>query len=171
MCFWQSYWMSSPFQVGINYQERMGSRVKPGIESWQRCQKLCLDDANCWYWQIVIIYLLWSDLTQSLSGSGCGTTRALGCTPSTVPSWPPMATRRTTRTQLLDQRLAHKSPKMLQNPILMILVVEMSFNGIIPTLIGLLQKIYQPCPHGLLQQGKQPEHDCQVKELILTWDW
>jgi len=37
-------------EVGINYQERMGSRVKPGIESWQRCQKLCLDDANCWFW-------------------------------------------------------------------------------------------------------------------------
>merc|ERR1711974_197476 len=51
------------------------------------------------------------------AGSGCGTTRGPGCTPSTARSWRPTATRRTTRTQLPDQRLAPKIQYSNPNPL------------------------------------------------------
>ena len=42
----------------------MGSRVKSGIESWQRCQKLCLDDANCWYLKVLTNYLAFAIIVR-----------------------------------------------------------------------------------------------------------
>jgi len=39
-------------EVGVNYQQRVGSSVKQNVASWKECQTICKDDPSCkaWVW-------------------------------------------------------------------------------------------------------------------------